>query len=163
MTSKRTYFLAGLFGAIGVVSMVGYGLLGAGETSATAAGAIDVVAGEALYQEYCASCHGAELQGEKNWRTPNEDGTLPAPPHDATGHTWHHGDTLLFNYTKKGGKKAMADMGLSDFASGMPGFENQLSDAEIWNVLAFIKSTWPERQRELQAMRTQSELEQEKP
>ena len=25
----------------------------------------------------------------------------------------------------------------------MPGFGNALSDAEIWAVLAFIKSSWP--------------------
>jgi mono/diheme cytochrome c family protein len=32
----------------------------------------------------------------------------------------------------------------------MPGFEDVLSDAEIHAVLAFIKSTWPERERSYQ-------------
>ena len=41
------------------------------------------------YQEYCASCHGVNLEGQANWRSRNQDGTLPAPPHDETGHTWH--------------------------------------------------------------------------
>ncbi|SFP84406.1 hypothetical protein SAMN04488047_11438 [Tranquillimonas alkanivorans] len=33
----------------------------------------------------------------------------------------------------------------------MPAFEGVLSDAEIEAVLAYIKSTWPERQRTFQA------------
>ena len=39
------------------------------------------------YQEYCASCHGANLEGQANWPSRNEDGTLLAPTHDETGHT----------------------------------------------------------------------------
>ena len=54
----------------------------------------DAVAGQVLYQENCASCHGANLEGEPDWRSPKEDGRLPAPPHDETGHTWHHGEGL---------------------------------------------------------------------
>ena len=53
------------------------------------------------YQEYCASCHGVNLEGQSNWRSRNEDGTLPAPPHDETGHTWHHETEMLFEYTKR--------------------------------------------------------------
>ena len=111
---------------------------------------VDIVRGQALYAENCAACHGANLEGQPDWRSPGPDGILPAPPHDETGHTWHHADAMLFEYTKLGGEAALAQQGL-EFASGMPGFGDQLSDAEIWNIIAYIKSTWPERQRAIQA------------
>ena len=99
---------------------------------------------------------GANLEGQADWRSPGDDGKLHAPPHDKDGHTWHHGDALLFNYTKLGGKAALAEQGM-DFDSGMPGFSDSLTDVEIWNILGYIKSTWPERMREMQASRTESE------
>ena len=37
------------------------------------------------------------------------------------------------------------------YESDMPGFAGVLSDEEIRAILAFIKSTWPERQRGYQA------------
>ncbi|WP_170399995.1 c-type cytochrome [Ruegeria arenilitoris] len=117
----------------------------------------DALKGAVLYAEFCASCHGANLEGQPNWRAPNEDGTLPAPPHDETGHTWHHGDALLFDYTKQGGAAVLEARGVSDFASGMPGFGDSLSDQQIWDILAYVKSTWPKRIREMQAVRTESE------
>ncbi|MEQ3629875.1 MAG: c-type cytochrome, partial [Sulfitobacter sp.] len=83
----------------------------------------DIDAGRTLYAETCAACHGANLEGQPDWRTPDEDGILPAPPHDATGHTWHHDNALLFEYTKRGGSAALAARGIDDFASGMPAFE----------------------------------------
>lgn len=118
---------------------------------------VDIEMGETLYAENCAACHGANLEGEENWRSPREDGSLPAPPHDASGHTWHHPDSMLFTYTKKGGEQTLAAQGI-EFASGMPGFGDQLSDQEIWNILAFIKSTWPERERAAQADRTAQDM-----
>ena len=30
------------------------------------------------YQEYCASCHGVNLEDQSNWRYSKEDGSLPA-------------------------------------------------------------------------------------
>lgn len=110
----------------------------------------DIAVGQTLYAETCASCHGANLEGQPNWQTPNNDGTLPAPPHDVSGHTWHHDNQLLFDYTKLGGRGALALRGISDFNSGMVGFADTLSDAEIWDILAYIRSTWPERAREIQ-------------
>lgn len=110
----------------------------------------DVNAGQQLYAENCASCHGVNLEGQQNWQTPNQDGVLPAPPHDQNGHTWHHDNKLLFDYTKRGGRVALALRGLSDFNSGMQGFGDTLSDAEIWDILAYIRSTWPEQIRTIQ-------------
>ncbi len=96
--------------------------------------------GQEVYAEACASCHGVNLEGQPNWRTRLENGRLPAPPHDATGHTWHHPDEMLFSMTKFGPQDFA---GLDDYESDMPAFEDVLSDQEIWAVLAYIKSTWP--------------------
>ena len=113
----------------------------------------DILRGQTIYAEQCASCHGAELQGQPNWQRPNDDGTMPAPPHDETGHTWHHDNQLLFTYTKLGGQGALAERGITNFKSGMPGFADVISDEEIWDILAYIRSTWPERVQEIQAGR----------
>jgi mono/diheme cytochrome c family protein len=113
----------------------------------------DIVAGRNLYVENCASCHGVNLEGQPNWRIANDDDVLPAPPHDVTGHSWHHDNGLLFDYTKLGGKGALAALGMTDFNSGMPAFEGTISDDQIWDILAYIQSTWPARQQELQASR----------
>lgn len=113
--------------------------------------------GSALYQGHCASCHGAELEGQPNWRSLNPEGTLPAPPHDESGHTWHHGDQLLFEYVKHGGAKTMASRGAASFKSAMPGFVGALSDDEIWDVLAYLKSHWSQRARAYQRQMTANE------
>lgn len=121
---------------------------------------VDLAEGERLYRDYCASCHGADLEGQPDWRSPGPDGALPTPPHDETGHTWHHSDSALFDYTKLGGEAALSQLGV-EFESGMPGFGDQLADAQIWNILAYIKSTWPDRQREGQAARSAAERQQQ--
>ena len=117
----------------------------------------DLAQGAALYAEHCASCHGAELEGAPDWRRRGADGLYPAPPHDETGHTWHHGDRLLFDYTKLGGEGLLAASGITNFESGMPGFAEILTDDEIRDVLAFIKSTWPEQLRHHQEEMTRQE------
>lgn len=109
--------------------------------------------GAALYQQNCASCHGTELQGQPDWRSPGPDGRLPAPPHDATGHTWHHGDDILFRITRDGTAAVVG----GGYESDMPGFGDALTDAEIRAILDYIKSTWPERERAYQRERTQQE------
>ncbi len=102
--------------------------------------------GSRIYAEHCAACHGANIEGQADWRKRNPDGTLPAPPHDANGHTWHHPDQLLFDYTQKGGQ-ALAPKG---FTSAMPKFDGVLSNSDTWSVLAYIKSHWPEDARKRQ-------------
>lgn len=105
-----------------------------------------VALGRTVYAAHCAACHGAEREGEPDWRTRKKDGTLPAPPHDETGHTWHHSDALLFAITKSGGQ-AVAPAG---FRSGMPGFAGTLTDREIAASIAFVKSQWPRQIRQRQ-------------
>ena len=113
----------------------------------------DLAAGSQLYADNCAVCHGANLEGQPDWQTPDADGVYPAPPHDASGHTWHHSNAQLFAYTKLGGQRVVKDMGLRNFTSGMPAFEDVLSDDEIWSILAFIAASWPAREAEVQASR----------
>lgn len=99
-----------------------------------------VALGARLYAAHCAQCHGAKLEGEPNWQVRKPSGELPAPPHDASGHTWHHTDEQLFAITKHG----MARYAPPDYKSAMPAFVGKLSDPDIRAVIAYIKSTWPE-------------------
>ncbi len=101
---------------------------------------LTVSAGAEIYVTHCVACHGADLEGQANWRRRKPDGRLPAPPHDETGHTWHHPDAQLFTMTKYGPASLVAQ---GTYESDMPGYDGVLSDAEIVAVLSFIKSTWP--------------------
>jgi mono/diheme cytochrome c family protein len=112
--------------------------------------------GAALYAEHCAACHGADLEGEPDWQRPGPDGRLPAPPHDATGHTWHHGDGFLMDYTRRGGQAVLDDLGVR-YDSAMPAFGDILTDDEIEAILDYIKASWPDEIRAFQAERTEAE------
>ncbi len=129
-------------GAVVVITVGGWTFMqssGAQTSRLDPSNAETVALGERLYKEHCASCHGAELKGQPNWKRPLPKGGLPAPPHDETGHTWHHADQVLFDYTKKGGQEIAG----AGFKSKMPAFRDSLSDDEIWAVLSYIKSRWP--------------------
>jgi mono/diheme cytochrome c family protein len=122
-----------------------------GLVSPVAAGASDgllpyrdagaVARGGQIYANTCAACHGADLQGEPDWKNRDAEGYLPAPPHDETGHTWHHPDGVLLDIVRRG-TAAVVGQG---YKSRMPGYAGVLSETEMREVLAYIKSTWPER------------------
>lgn len=111
-----------------------------GPTSADANDTVLVAQGQGVYAEHCAGCHGAALEGQPNWRQRRPDGRLPAPPHDESGHTWHHSDEQNFRVTKYGTESVAGP----EYKSDMVAFGEVLSDAEIWAVLAYIKSRWPD-------------------
>ena len=104
--------------------------------------AAKVNAGAKIYAQHCAACHGAKLEGQANWRARLPNGRLPAPPHDESGHTWHHPDSVLFGITQHGLVPPYAP---PDYQSDMPAFGGKLSDDEIWAVLAYLKSHWTSR------------------
>lgn len=110
--------------------------------------ALLVARGKSVYASHCAACHGARLEGQPDWRIRLSNGRLPAPPHDASGHTWHHPDKVLVDITRNGlvpGKTAP-----EGYLSDMPAYAGLLSDEEITAVLAYIKSHWPAELLELQ-------------
>ena len=98
-----------------------------------------------LYQNNCASCHGVKLEGQKDWMSRLPDGLMPAPPHDETGHTWHHSDKYLFMITKYGIENIIGQK----YPNNMPAYKDILSDKEIISVLSYIKSTWPNKVKKI--------------
>ena len=97
--------------------------------------------GETLYQQNCASCHRPDLSGDPDWKTANADGSYPPPPHDSSGHTWHHSDRLLITLIRDG----------SDFPqTRMPTFGQTLGDDEISAILEYLKSKWGPEERAYQ-------------
>ncbi len=140
MSGTFNYLVFGTLLAVLVVVVGAYINVVIGDAPTT----IELTAhGRQIYGEQCASCHGENLEGQPDWRVRNDDGTLPAPPHDESGHTWHHPDSLLFDITRDGGQKNAPE----GFKSAMPAFQDILSDDEIWAVLAYIKSRWPKEIR----------------
>ena len=119
-------------------------------TVAPAAAQSDMLTGQRLYLENCASCHGANLEGQPEWRSRLPNGRVPAPPHDAAGHTWHHPDRVLVDIVTRG-TAAIVGTG---YKSDMLGFEDVLTDEDITAVIDYIKSTWPEWIRTSQESRT---------
>jgi mono/diheme cytochrome c family protein len=153
----RRSFLGVLAGLSALVSMAA----GCADTSsqwddprADPGDAARVARGERVYAQQCAACHGAKLEGQPEWRRRLPNGRLPAPPHDETGHTWHHPDRVLFAITKDGLVPPYAPPA---YDSDMPAFAGRVADDEIWAVLAFIKSRWTSREvREARAQMSAS-------
>lgn len=142
--------LAFLAGAIAVA------LWNQGRSLADPEDTLQVASGKSVYDRHCSTCHGAKLEGQSGWQEKLPGGRMPAPPHDASGHTWHHPDAMLFGMTKHGlvpGRYAPPG-----YQSDMPAFAGILSDDEIWAVLAYIKSAWPEKIRKAQADVTRDSL-----
>ena len=97
--------------------------------------------GGTLYAQHCASCHGVKLEGVPNWKDAQPDGKLLPPPHNSSGHTWHHPDDLLLSIIAEGGDPSY---------STMPAYRDILTEDEMKAVLAFIKSSWELEEREFQ-------------
>jgi mono/diheme cytochrome c family protein len=147
---RRTILAVGGLVLAGGVAAGGYAYL-SGRAATVSASAAEIEAGRALYQANCAACHGAQGQGQPDWRTRKDNGKLPAPPLNGDGHTWHHPDGQLIAMITQG-IEALAPAG---YESDMASFGDRLSEAQIRDVLAYLKSTWPAaklaRQQEITA------------
>ena len=115
-----------------------------------------VAIGKDIYANNCASCHGAKLEGQPDWRVRQANGRLPAPPHDESGHTWHHPDAVLIDITKNGLVPGVTAP--PGYVSDMPAYGKLLTDHDIQAVHAYIKSSWPK-----QALTAQKEITLQRP
>src|SRR5579862_5142749 len=115
---------------------------------ADAENAETVLVGKKLYASHCASCHGRKLQGQLLWQVRDEFAGRRAPAHDQTGHTWQHSDEELFQMVKFGRFSSTP----ATVKSYMPGFADNLNDAQILTAVAYIKATWPLGLRVSQAL-----------
>ena len=102
--------------------------------------------GREIYQQNCATCHGANAGGAANWATPGPDGLYPPPPHDDIGHTWHHSDRVLYEIIRDG----MGDPLRPDSPLRMPAWGSTLSDADIRAAIEYFKSLWTAEHRQWQ-------------
>ncbi|SDF76606.1 c-type cytochrome [Thalassobaculum litoreum] len=119
--------------------------------SADHANAAQVGLGHSLYDQHCAFCHGADLVGKPGWDGDYPDGGRPPLPLEGTAPIWRLSDRDLFDVIKFGGQPFSPP----SYRNEMPAFEADLADADIWAIIAFIKSRWPEdvhtRQKEAAA------------
>ncbi len=104
--------------------------------------------GRKIYRQQCAACHGLNGEGKQEWKRPNKQGELPAPPHNHTGHTWRHSNTMLFNMIQDGWRDPFNKTGRLT----MPAFRNVLSPGEIRAVIEYLKSLWTSEQIEFQEL-----------
>ena len=89
--------------------------------------------GEALFQQHCSVCHGANAEGTANWKQRDANGNYPPPPLDGNAHAWHHSIPQLVRYIKEGSIK---------IGGVMPPFGDKLSDQDVLTLIAFFQSKW---------------------
>ena len=103
--------------------------------------------GRLVYGQVCAGCHGVDLKGAANENSNQsalsvlEPPSSPPPPLDESGHSWMHTDGELFRIVKYG----IANCGTTDTGSVMPGFGDEIDDGALEEVIAFVKSQWPDK------------------
>lgn len=112
-----------------------------GEAEKVDAGPLDrkldparVASGKAVFEQNCAVCHGAQGKGlSGDWRVRDAQGNYPPPPLDDTAHAWHHPTKVLLEVVREGSPGG---------AGNMPAWKDKLSEAQIQDVVVYIKSLW---------------------
>jgi mono/diheme cytochrome c family protein len=115
----------------------------------------DLIQGHILYTAWCAGCHGDKGEGQFPGAPLDPSpitNRIGAPPHDTTGHSWHHSDDLLVRYVIEGG--------FTDPAAfyPMPAFGWRLSVPDAQRIVGYIKTLWTDEQRMMQARTTADEM-----
>lgn len=91
--------------------------------------------GARLFAIHCATCHGSQAEGTREWRTPGPDGKYPPPPLDGSAHAWHHPRTVLHLTIREG---------TSRLGGNMPAFRDKLSQDDIEAIIDWLVARWPD-------------------
>lgn len=96
-----------------------------------------VARGLAVYTQHCVECHGVAGKGlPGDWRVRDAQGRYPPPPLDDTAHVWHHPTTVLLEAIRDGSPQGEGNM---------PAWKGKLSEQEMQDVVAYIKSLWSDQ------------------
>ncbi len=96
-----------------------------------------VARGEAVYAEHCLECHGPQGKGlGGDWRQRGADGKFPPPPLDDSAHAWHHPTRMM--------KMVIRD-GSPGGSGNMPAWKDKLTEAQIDDVVVYIKTLWSDK------------------
>lgn len=114
--------------SLGTIAIATILVLGCGS------GTGEVEVGQAIYESECQKCHGDPTNGT---------GSIPeAPSHGVNGHTWHHADGQLVDIV----------LGRLNYPDRkMPSYDGKLTEDEVLNVLAYLKSSWGRDEIDYQA------------
>jgi putative copper resistance protein D len=88
-----------------------------------------VAAGKRTYQRSCVNCHGPEGKGDGG------GAGAGGQPSDLTDETWDYGatDGEIFSVIHDG------------TSADMQGYAEQIGDAEIWNLVNYLRSIGPRK------------------
>lgn len=89
--------------------------------------------GREVFKTHCATCHGENAEGTREWKKTLPDGSYPPPPLNGSAHAWHHPKSMLKRTIDKGGVA---------LGGTMPGFANKLGNSEKDAAIAFFQSFW---------------------
>jgi mono/diheme cytochrome c family protein len=125
--------------ATGVVMLIER-RLAATATDARSDRPAQVALGRTLYRQHCAYCHGAEREGHEDWRPGAPVASGLAPSLDERSPVIARSDRDIFERIKFGGQPFLP----AGTRSQMPAFEFNLTDAQVWALIAYLKNRWPE-------------------
>lgn len=124
---------------------------GAGGAASERPDAAQVARGKAVYEKYCLECHGAGGKGQPgDWRVRDADGHFPPPPLDDSAHAWHHPTADLLEIIREGSPQGQGKM---------PAWKGRLSEQEMHDAVAYIKSLWSDEVYTLWSKMEQQSLE----
>ena len=93
-----------------------------------------VARGKVVFEQNCVECHGAQGKGlPGDWRVRDAEGNFPPPPLDDSAHAWHHPTKVLLEVVREGSPGG---------AGNMPAWKDKLSEAQIQDVVVYVKSLW---------------------
>ena len=92
--------------------------------------------GKSLFRQNCAVCHGENAEGTvENWQERDASGRLPPPPLNGTAHAWHHTLNALARTIRQG---------TIPIGGSMPAWGDKLTDDEIFAIIVWFSSLWPD-------------------